>query len=551
MGSYSDAYNAWKTKLDAFLAKNPPPKDPLKTISGLEVPPIFDRPPAEDEAILEKLGLPGEFPFTRGVYSTMYRSRPWTMRMYAGFGTASQTNERFRYILANGGTGLSCAFDLPTQMGFDSDHAMSAGEVGKVGVAIDCIRDMEVLFNEIPLDKVSTSMTINASAGILLALYITVAEKQGVGADKLRGTIQNDLFKEYVARGTYIYPPRESLRIITDIFEFCSTHVPKWNTISVSGYHIREAGSTAVQEVAFALAHGLAYVQGAVDRGLPVDQFAPRISFFFNIHNDFLEEIAKLRAARRLWAQLMRERFQANDNSCKLRFHSQTAGSTLTAQQTRNNVVRVALQATAAALGGTQSLHTNSEDEALGLPTEASARTALRTQQIVAYESGIANFVDPLGGSWAIESLTDTIEAGARDYIERIDKLGGVVAAIEKGFTQREIQQAAYEFQQEQERGDRVIVGVNQFQTEHDAAPAVFHIDEQVETEQVAALKSFKDSRDGIAVNNALEAVRTAARGTDNLMPHIIECMRRHATLGEVSDALRDVFGNYEEKVVL
>ena len=497
-------------------------------------------------AYADKLGFPGEFPYTRGVQPTMYRGRFWTMRQYAGFGTAAQSNERYRYLLAQGTTGLSVAFDLPTQMGIDSDSPRARGEVGKVGVAIDSIADMEVLFDQIPLGEVSTSMTINSTAAILLALYIAVAEGQGVDSKKLRGTIQNDLLKEYIARGTYVYPPRPSMRIITDIFAFCRTNVPRWNTVSISGYHIREAGSTAVQEVGFTLANGIAYVEAAVAAGLEVDEFAPRLSFFFNVHNNFLEEVAKFRAARRLWARTMRDRFGAKDpKSLMLRFHSQTAGSTLTAQQPRVNLMRVALQAMASVLGGTQSLHTNGWDEALSLPTEEAAELALRTQQVVAYESGVTDFVDPLGGSWAIESLTDHIEEGARAYIDRIDEMGGAVAAIENGFQQSEIQEAAYRAQLAIERGEQVIVGVNEFQKQEAPPQGMLKVDASVERDQIERLRAFKASRSASDIATARETLRQAARGSDNLMPLILDAVRRKVTLGEISDTLREVFGEY------
>jgi methylmalonyl-CoA mutase N-terminal domain/subunit len=496
----------------------------------------------------DKLGKPGEFPFTRGVYPDMYRRRHWTMRQYAGFGTAEESNKRYRYLLSQGITGLSVAFDLPTQMGMDSDHPLAAGEVGKVGVAICSLHDMEVLFDQIRLDEVSTSMTINATAAILLSLYVLVAKGQGADARKLSGTIQNDILKEYIARGTYIYPPRPAMRIITDLFGWAGRELPEWNTISISGYHIREAGSTAVQEVAFTLADAIAYIEAAIQAGLEVDSFAPRLSFFFNAHNDFLEEIAKYRAARRLYAHIMKERFGAkNPKSMMLRFHTQTAGSTLTAQQPDVNIVRVALQAMAAILGGTQSLHTNSKDEALGLPTEDSARIALRTQQIIAYESGVTATPDPVGGSYAIEEMTDRIEREAKAYIDRIDQMGGMLAAIEAGYVQGEIQQAAYEAQLAVEKGEAIVVGVNKFrQEEKDAAP-VFRVDPAIEQSQVERLRALRASRANNVVEQRLAALETAARASDNLVPHIMSCCEALATVGEISDRLRNVFGEYRE----
>jgi methylmalonyl-CoA mutase N-terminal domain/subunit len=498
-----------------------------------------------------RLGVPGEFPFTRGVQPTMYRGRFWTMRQYAGFGTAEESNKRYRYLLQSGQTGLSVAFDLPTQMGRDSDHPRAAGEVGKVGVAIDSIDDMRTLLDQIPLGKVSTSMTINSTASILLSLYQAVAEEQGVAPSELQGTIQNDILKEYAARGTYVYPPRPSIRIITDIFAYTAKVMPKWNPISISGYHIREAGSTAVQEVAFTLADGISYVEAAKRAGLDVDQFAGRLSFFFNAHNNVLEEVAKFRAARRLWARIMKDRFKARDpRSWMLRFHTQTAGSMLTAQQPENNVVRVTLQALAAVLGGTQSLHTNSRDEALGLPTEASALLALRTQQIIANESGVADVIDPLGGSWAIESLTDEIEGKAEEYIAKIDAMGGMVEAISKGYVQREIQDAAYAWQRQVEEKAQVVVGVNAYKTAEPPV-TVMRVDPALEAAQVARLKAFRAARDGDAARRAVDAVREGAKGTDNLMPLILAAVKARATLGEISDALRDVFGEYRETVVV
>jgi methylmalonyl-CoA mutase N-terminal domain/subunit len=495
-------------------------------------------------------GFPGEFPYTRGIQPTMYRGRLWTMRQYAGFGTAAESNERYRYLLAQGVSGLSVAFDLPTQMGYDSDHALAQGEVGRVGVAIDSIDDMATLFDGIPLDQVSTSMTINATAVILLALYIAVARRQQVPLGKIAGTIQNDILKEYVARGTYIYPPRASLRIVTDIFAFCERELPNWNTISISGYHIREAGATAVQEIAFTFAHAIAYVQAAIDAGLDVNQFGQRLSFFFNAHNDFLEEIAKFRAARRLWARIMRDRFGAtNPRAQQLRFHTQTAGSTLTAQQPDNNIVRVALQAMAAVLGGTQSLHCNGRDEALGLPTEEAARLALRTQQIIASETGVANTVDPVAGSYVIEQMTDALEAGAEALMQKIDADGGTLAAIEAGVIQREIQDSAYRAQQAIDAGTAVVVGVNRFADTRSAmaGPEVFQIDPEIERQQVERVRALRARRDQAAWQHAMAGVSAAARGRDNLVPRIIAAVEAHATVGEISDAMRAVFGEFRE----
>ncbi|GAB1455553.1 MAG: methylmalonyl-CoA mutase family protein [Spirochaetia bacterium] len=498
------------------------------------------------------IGFPGEYPYTRGVQNTMYRGRFWTMRQYAGFSTAEESNKRYKFLLAQGTTGLSVAFDLPTQIGYDSDHSLSQGEVGKVGVAIDSLADMEILFDGIPLDKVSTSMTINAPASVLLAMYIAVAEKQGISPDKLDGTIQNDILKEYVARGTYIFPPEPSMRLITDIFAYCSASVPNWNTISISGYHIREAGSTASQEVAFTIADGIAYVDAAVKAGLDVDAFAPRLSFFFNAHNDLFEEAAKFRAARRVWAKLMKERFGAkNPKSLSLRFHTQTAGSTLTAQQPDNNVVRVAIQALASVLGGTQSLHTNSRDEALALPTEDSVRIALRTQQIIAYESGATETIDPLAGSYYVESLTDRIQKEAEAYIQTIDDMGGAVKAIERGYVQQEIQDAAYAYQMDIESGERIVVGMNKFQIQEGPPKGLLKVDPIVGEQQSNKLKELRTKRDNARVDASLKALKTAAEGEDNLMPLILESVRAYATLGEICDVLRAVFGEYQQKVIL
>ena len=492
------------------------------------------------------LADPGQFPYTRGPYPTMYRGRLWTMRQYAGYATAAESNARYRYLLSQGQTGLSVAFDLPTQMGYDSDHAMASGEVGKVGVAIDTLEDMETLFDRIPLDTVSTSMTINSTAAILLAMYVAVAKKQGASPVKISGTIQNDILKEYIARGTYIYPPRPSLRLVTDVFAYCAQEVPKWNTISISGYHIREAGSTAAQEVAFTLADAIAYVQAAVEAGLDVDDFAPRVAFFFNSHNQFLEEVAKFRAARRLWAKIMRDRFGAKDpRSQTLRFHTQTAGSSLTAQQPEVNIIRTTIQALAAVLGGTQSLHTNSMDEALGLPTEHAARIALRTQQVLGYESGVADTADPLAGSYAVEYLTSEIERLAAEYIRKIDELGGMLVAIERGFVQREIEQAAYDYQRAVDTNEQVVVGVNRFQVEEETRVPVLRIDERLEREQVERVRAVRGRRDAGKAQAALEEVERAALGTENLMPHIITAVESYATLGEISDRLRAVFGEY------
>ena len=491
---------------------------------------------------------PGKFPFTRGIYSDMYRRKMWTMRQYAGFGTAEESNLRYKFLLAQGITGLSVAFDLPTQMGMDSDHPLAAGEVGRVGVAIDSLADMELLFDGIQLQEVSTSMTINSTAAILLCLYVLVAEEQGADRKKLSGTIQNDILKEYIARGTYIYPPRPAMRIITDLFAWAGKETPEWNTISISGYHIREAGSTAVQEVAFTLANAIAYIEAAVRAGLDVDSFAPRLSFFFNAHNNFFEEIAKYRAARRLYAHIMRDRFRAKlERSCMLRFHTQTGGSTLTAQQPEVNVVRVALQAMAAVLGGTQSLHTNGQDEALSLPTEKSARVALRTQQVIAYESGVTAEPDPLGGSEYIETLTDRMETGARDYIARIDAMGGTLTAIETGFVQNEIQNSAYLFQRAVEEGREIVVGVNKFQTNETESPQPFRIDPLLELQQVERLREVRASRSPHQTQAALEQLRASAQSTGNLMPHILDCCRILATVGEISETLRSVFGEYRE----
>jgi len=517
---------------------------PMETVVGPADLPGWD---AERD-----LGYPGEFPFTRGVYPTMYRGRLWTMRQYAGFGSAAESNRRYRYLLAQGQTGLSIAFDLPTQIGMDSDHALAQGEVGKVGVAIDSLEDMQTLLDGIPLERISTSMTINSTAAILLALYVAVARQQGASLSRLAGTVQNDILKEYIARGTYIYPLRPAMRVVTDIFSWCRREIPNWNAISISGYHIREAGSTEVQEVAFTLANAIAYVEAAVTAGLQVDEFAPQISFFFNSHNEFLMQIAKFRAARRLWARTMRDRFGAKDpRSLMLRFHAQTAGSSLTAQQPENNLVRVALQSLAAVLGGCQSLHSNGLDEALALPTEQSALLALRTQQIIAQETGVANTVDPVAGSYAIEKLTNEIESGAQIYISKIDALGGMLRAIEAGYPQMEIQKSAYEYQQAVERGEQVVVGVNRFQTEGDQSIPTLRLDPEIERSQIARLNSLRARRDSAKSQAALEEVERRARGTENLMPAILAAVEAYSTVGEISDALRRAFGEYQESVVI
>ncbi|MEI6496264.1 MAG: methylmalonyl-CoA mutase family protein [Actinomycetota bacterium] len=521
--------------------------DDKRTDSGIEVKALYDASDLAGWDPAAQLGAPGKPPYTRGVYPTMYRGKLWTMRQYAGFGTAASTNERFKFLLQAGQTGLSCAFDLPTQMGYDSDHPRSEGEVGKVGVAIDTLDDMRTLLADLPLDQVTTSMTINSTAAILLLMYELVAEERGVPASAISGTIQNDLLKEYIARGTYVYPPRPSMRIITDIFEYCSKHVPRWNTISISGYHIREAGSTAVQEIAFTIANGIAYVEAAKAAGLDVDDFAPRLSFFWNAHNNFFEEVAKFRASRRIWYKLMTERFGAQKESSKLlRFHTQTGGSTLTAQQPEVNIVRVAVQSMAAVMGGTQSLHTNGFDEALGLPTEQAARIALRTQQVIGYESGIADTPDPLAGSYFVEVLTDEIERLAWEYIERIDEMGGAVSGIEAGFQQDEIEQAAYEYTKSIDDDERVIVSVNKFALDVEPEPSVFPIDPTLERGQRERLAAYKANRDQAALQAALAAVADCARGTDNLLYPMKEALRAGASLGEVSDALRGVFGVYQ-----
>ena len=524
----------------------------VETSSHIEVKPLYAPADLKGSDYESEVGYPGEYPFTRGVQATMYRGRLWTMRQYAGMGDAEESNKRYKYLLANGTTGLSVAFDLPTQIGMDSDHALAAGEVGKVGVAIDSIEDMERLFSGIELTKISTSMTINATASILLALYVAVARRQGADIRRLSGTVQNDVLKEYIARGTYIYPPRQALRVITDMFAWTKEHVPEWNTISISGYHMREAGSTAVQEVAFTLGNGMAYVVAAIQAGLDVDDFAPRLSFFFNAHNNFLEEVAKFRAARRMWARIMREHFKArNPKSWMLRFHTQTAGSTLTAQQPENNIVRTAIQALAAVMGGTQSLHTNSYDEALALPTEQAARIALRTQQVIAYESGAAQTIDPLAGSYYIESLTNEIEKRAAEYLGKIEVMGGMLMAIERGFVQQEIQNAAYESQQAVDRGESVVVGVNRFEVEDERPIPIQKIDATLEPKQIERVRALRARRDPGPWKAALQGVEDAARAGDNVMPKIVAAVEACATVGEISDALRRVFGEYREAVVI
>ncbi len=537
-----------ETTLSKVLDRYPERREAFKTTSDIELKRVYTPLDLEESDYCTQLGFPGEYPFTRGVQPTMYRGRFWTMRQYAGFATAEETNKRYRYLLDHGQTGLSMAFDLPTQIGYDSDHPLTVGEVGKVGVAIDTLADMETVFEGIPLEKVSTSMTINSTAAILLAMYIAVAEKQGVKPESLRGTVQNEILKEYVARGTYIFPPQESMRIVTDIFAFCKDHVPQWNTISISGYHMREAGCTAVQEVAFTLADGIAYVGAAIAAGMDVDSFASRLSFFFGCHNDFLEEIAKFRAARRLWARVMRERFGTKmDASCMLRFHTQTAGCTLIPQQPDNNIIRVTLQALSAVLGGTQSLHTNSRDEAYATPTQDSVTIALRTQQVIANETGVTDIVDPLAGSYAIETLTDEIEAKALEYIEKIDSMGGAVKAIESGFMQNEILNSAYAYQKAIEDKDLIIVGLNEFVAEEEPLRDILKIDPEVERYQKEKLARIKKERDSRQVKRTLETLREAAEGDGNIVPPVLDAVKAYATVGEISDVLRDVFGEYRE----
>lgn len=549
---FQEALEKYEESVEKSLSRFPERANVFYTGSKAEVQRLYTPEDVEELDALEDIGLPGSYPFTRGVQTNMYRGRLWTMRMYAGFATAEESNKRYKYLVDQGSSGLSVAFDLPTQIGYDSDHALAEGEVGKVGVAIDSLADMEILFDGIPLDKVSTSMTINAPASILLAMYIAVGEKQGVPAAKLRGTIQNDILKEYIARGTYIFPTAPSMRLITDIFAYCSQEVPQWNTISISGYHIREAGSTAAQEVGFTLADGIAYVEAALEAGLPIDSFAPRLSFFFNAHNDLLEEVAKFRAARRLWARIMKERFKAQQpKSMMMKFHTQTGGSTLTAQQTENNVVRVAIQTLAAVLGGTQSLHTNSKDEALALPTEQSVRTALRTQQIVAYESGVTNTVDPLAGSYYIEAKTKEIEDEAMDYIQRIDDMGGAPAAIDAGFIQREIMDAAYRYQIDVEKEEAIVVGVNKYQVDEPSPEGLLRVDLSVGEGQKAKLAKLRSERDNEAVDAALAKLKEVCESSENVMPAIIEAVKTYATLGEIADVMRGVFGEYQQSVMV
>lgn len=547
------AFRNWIDKIYIpFTNKRPERKEKFETVSFEKVKPLYSLNEEKNKKFLNEISFPGVYPYTRGVQPTMYRGKLWTMRQYAGFGTAKESNERYKYLLSQGTTGLSVAFDLPTQIGYDSDSELALGEVGKVGVAIDTLADMELLFDKIPLDKISTSMTINATAAVLLAMYIVVAEKNGVLFDQIKGTIQNDILKEYIARGTYIFPPKPSMRIITDVFEFCAKEIPKWNTISISGYHIREAGSTASQELGFTLANGITYVQAAIKTGLDVDDFAGQLSFFFNSHNDLLEEVAKFRAARRLWAKIMRDRFNAKkERSMMLRFHAQTAGSTLTAQQVDNNIARVTIQTLAAVLGGTQSLHTNSKDEALALPTEDAVTTALRTQQIVAHESGVTNTIDPLAGAYVVEEMTDQIEEKAKDYIDKIDSLGGVVAAIESGYIQGEIQKAAYDYEKEIESGNRIIVGMNKFTIEEDSKPELLKVNEKVQEEQIKFLTSIKENRDGNEVNKKLSILKEAAQSNNNLIPYIIDAVKVYASIGEICNSLRDVFGEYKENVII
>jgi methylmalonyl-CoA mutase N-terminal domain/subunit len=552
MRPIGDAFKAWKIRtLDPSLEAIPERKPHFRTSSGIPLE-LVHLPPDPDPDYLERLGFPGDPPFTRGVQPTMYRSRLWTMRQYAGYASAEESNRRYRYLLDQGQTGLSVAFDLPTQIGYDADDRFADGEVGKVGVSISSLEDMARLFEGIPLERVSTSMTINAPAAILLAMYVALAHRQGIERSRLRGTIQNDILKEYVARGTYIFPPAPAMRLVTDVFAYCRHHMPHWNTISISGYHIREAGSTAVQEVAFTLANAVAYIEAALRAGMAVDDFAPQLAFFFSAHNHFLEEVAKFRAARRLWAKIMRHRFQAhNPDSWRLRFHTQTAGSTLTAQQPENNVVRVALQALSAVLGGTQSLHTNSMDEALWLPTERAVRVALRTQQILAHESGVANTVDPLAGSYVIEYLTDEIERRAEDYLRRIDDLGGALAAIEAGFIQGEIQEAAYHTQQAIERGEEIIVGVNAFESSEEVSLERLRLDPAIERAQRERLQALRQRRDPQRVASLLSRLEEAARGQENLMPLLIECVEADLTLGELCGLLRRTWGEYHPPATL
>jgi len=552
MERIKEAAAKYDERVAKVLQKMPERKADFTNTSGIPIKRVYTPLDMEEFDYMKQLGLPGQYPYTRAVQPTAYRGRFWTMRQYAGFASADETNERYHFLLKSGQTGLSVAFDLPTQIGYDSDHPLAQGEVGKVGVCIDSLWDMERLFQGIPLDQVSTSMTINSPCAILMAMYLAVAEKQGVPFDKLRGTVQNDILKEYPARGTYIFAPRPSMRLITDIFAYCTKEVPQWNTISISGYHIREAGSTAVQEVAFTLANGIAYVEAAIAAGMKVDEFGPRLSFFFNSHSDFLEEVAKFRAARRLWAKIMKERFNAQDpKSMMLRFHTQTAGCSLTAQQPLNNIMRVAFQALSAVLGGTQSLHTNSYDEALALPSEVAVQVALRSQQVVAFETNVCDTVDPLAGSYYIEKLTDEVEARAQDYIDQIDRMGGAVAAIEKGFIQKEIGASAYRFQREIEKSERIIVGLNRFQTHEEKLTDLLKVDPEVGVKQVARLAELKSSRDNAAVQQTLAELKTAAEGADNLMPPILKAVKALATLGEICDTLRGVFGEYEAPALI
>ncbi len=547
-----EAHQRWNEEIDEKGPARKEMKPEFVTLSGLPVNRLYTPLDTEDLDYESELGFPGRYPYTRGVQPTMYRGRFWTMRQYAGFASAEESNRRYRYLLEQGQTGLSVAFDLPTQIGYDSDHEIAIGEVGKVGVAIDSLEDIEILFKKIPLDKVSASMTINAPAAVLLAMYIAMAEKQGVPPEQLRGTIQNDILKEYSSRGTYIFPPKPSMRIITDTFAYCSEKVPLWNTISISGYHMREAGCTAVQEVAFTLSNAISYVQSALDAGLDVDEFGPRLAFFFCCHQDFFEEVAKFRAARRLWAEIMKNRFKAVEpRSMMIRFHTQTAGCSLTAQQPKNNIMRVAFQALAAVLGGTQSLHTNSMDEALCLPTEESVRIALRTQQVIAHELGVTNTIDPMAGSYYVESLTRRIYEEAADYIEEIDKMGGSVAAIERGYIQKEIQNAAWTYQKEVERQSRIVVGVNKFTMDEDPPMELMRVDPAMRTAQIERLQKLKARRDTTAVEKALKALEGAARGSDNLVPYIYDAVKAYGTLGEICGVLRKVFGEFQQSGML
>jgi methylmalonyl-CoA mutase N-terminal domain/subunit len=543
-----EAFTKWSESEEQKLSKRPERKKEFINTSGIPIKRLYTPLDQSDRDYLSEVGLPGEYPFARGVQPTMYRGRYWTMRQYAGFASAEESNKRYRFLLDQGQTGLSVAFDLPTQIGYDSDDEMAIGEVGKVGVAIDSLKDIETLFDSIPLDKVSTSMTINAPAAVLLAMYVAMAENQGVPKEKLRGTIQNDILKEYSSRGTYIFPPRPSMRIITDIFSYCAENISQWNTISISGYHIREAGSTAVQEVAFTLANGIAYVEAAIKAGLDVDTFGPRLSFFFNAHLDFLEEVAKYRAARQVWAKIMKERFKAkNPKSMMIRFHTQTAGCTLTAQQPKNNIVRVAFQALASVLGGTQSLHTNSMDEALCLPSQEAVQIALRSQQLIAYETGVTDTVDPLGGSYYVEALTKEICERVEEYIRKIDEMGGAVDAIEQGYIQREIQDSAYQYQREIEKGERVVVGLNRFQVEEEKPTNLLRVDPAVRVSQIEKLEKLRAERDANTVEKTLSDLRQGAEGQENLMPLILEAVKSYATLGEICNVLRGVFGEYQQ----